>query len=153
MIKICFVCLGNICRSPMAEFVMKDKVRKLNLQDKYIIDSRGTSYEEQGNSMHPGTIAKLEENNISYTTHYATRLESTDYNKYDYFICMDNSNINNAKRILKKDPDNKIFRLLDITNLKRDVKDPWYTANFNETYNDINIGTDKLLEILQKKSL
>lgn len=152
MIRICFVCLGNICRSPMAEFIMKDKVKKLNFQNQYLIDSRGTSYEEQGNPMHPGTISKLEENNISYTTHYATRLEPSDYDKYDYFICMDNSNINNTKRIFKKYSSNKIFRLLDITNLKRDVKDPWYTGNFNETYNDINLGIDKLLEILQKKS-
>ena len=152
MIRICFVCLGNICRSPMAEFVMKDKVKKINLENSYYIDSRATSYEEQGNSMHRGTKNKLDEHNISYTNHRATRLEVDDYEKYDYFICMDNSNINNTKRIFGGDPKNKIFRLLDMTELKRDVLDPWYTGNFTDTYNDINIGTDKLLDYLKKKS-
>jgi len=152
MIKICFVCLGNICRSPMAEFIMKEKVRKLNIENDFFITSRATSYEEQGNEMHYGAISKLEENNIPYTTHKATRLESNDYNKYDYFICMDNSNINNTKRIFGSDSENKIFRLLDFTNLKRDVLDPWYTNNFTETYNDLNIGIDKLLDYFNKKS-
>ena len=153
MIRICFVCLGNICRSPMAEYVMKEKVEHLNLEKNFYITSRATSYEEQGNEMHRGTKTKLQEHNIRYNKHCATRLEKDDYNKYDYFICMDNSNVNNTKKIFGSDPNNKIFRLLDITDLKRDVLDPWYTGNFTDTYNDINIGTDKLLEILQKKSL
>lgn len=152
MIRICFVCLGNICRSPMAEFIMKEKVRKLNLQNQFIIDSRATSYEEQGNPIHKGTITKLEEHNIPYNNHIATRLEISDYNRYDYFICMDNSNINNTKRIFGEDPENKIFRLLDITDLKRDVLDPWYTGNFTDTYNDIDMGIDKLLEYFKKNS-
>ena len=146
MIRICFVCLGNICRSPMAEYMMKEKVRKLNLKENFYITSRATSYEEQGNEMHIGTKTKLQEHNIPYTNHQATRLEKDDYNKYDYFICMDNSNINNTKIIFGGDPNNKIFRLLDITNIKRDVLDPWYTGNFKVTYDDLCIGIDKLIK-------
>jgi len=146
MIKICFVCLGNICRSPMAEFVLKDKVKKLNLENKFLIVSRATSYEEAGNSMHRGTKEMLNKKNIPYTEHIATRLEIDDYNKYDYFICMDESNIINTLRIFKTDPYNKIIKLN-----KEDVKDPWYTGNFIETYEDIDEGTDKLLENLKVK--
>ena len=89
MIKICFICLGNICRSPMAEFVLKDKVKKMNLEKKFLIVSRATSYEESGNHMHRGTKEILNKNNIPYTNHVSTRLEKEDYSKYDYFICMD----------------------------------------------------------------
>ena len=145
MIKICFICLGNICRSPMAEFVLKDKVKKMNLEKKFLIVSRATSYEESGNHMHRGTKEILNKNNIPYTNHVSTRLEKEDYSKYDYFICMDDSNIKNTLRIFESDPNNKIIKLLD-----RDVKDPWYTGNFVETYGDIEIGTDKLLKFLLK---
>ena len=148
MIKICFVCLGNICRSPMAEFILKDKVKKMNLEKNFLIVSRATSYEQKGNSMHRGTKEILNKNNISYTNHIATRLEKEDYDNYDYFICMDDSNITNALRIFKNDPDNKIIKLLN-----RDVKDPWYTGDFMETYEDINRGTDKLLEKLNKNDI
>lgn len=153
MLKLCFVCLGNICRSPMAEFIMKDKIKKLNLENDILVDSRATSYEEQGNPMHPGTKAKLQEKNIPYTEHIAKRLEISDYNKYDYFICMDSSNIKNTLRIFATDPNNKIFKLLDITDLKRDVLDPWYTNNFTDTYNDLDLGTNKLLELIQEQKL
>lgn len=150
MIKICFVCLGNICRSPMAEFVLKNKVKKLNLEKDFLISSRATSYEEQGNPMHYGTKEVLDKNNIPYTNHQAKRLEKSDYDKYDYFICMDESNIRNTLNIFLSDPKNKIFKLLsNIDN--RDVKDPWYTGNFIETYEDIDIGTDKLIEVLNNK--
>lgn len=153
MIKICFVCLGNICRSPMAEFVLKEKLKNLNLSSKVIVESRATSYEEQGNNMHYGTKEVLSKNNIPYTNHKATRLEKDDYDKFDYFICMDSSNIRNTIRIIGEDQYNKVFRLLDITELKRDVLDPWYTGDFNTTYNDINIGTDKIIELLQNNKL
>lgn len=148
MIKICFVCLGNICRSPMAEFILKDKVKKLNLENEFFITSRATSYEEEGNPMHNGAKEILSKNNISYTNHIAIRLEKDDYDKYDYFICMDDSNIINTLRIFKNDPDNKIVKLLS-----NDVKDPWYTGNFIETYKDIDKGTDKLLENLKKNNI
>lgn len=140
MKKICFVCHGNICRSPMAEFIFKDKVNKLGLKD-YVIVSRATSSEEIGNDMHRGTKRMLDLNKIPYTKHCAKRLCETDYNEYDYFICMDENNIRNIKYIFNKD--DKIIKLLD-----RDVKDPWYTGNFDETYDDIVMGIDKLLKML-----
>lgn len=140
MKRICFVCHGNICRSPMAEFILKDKVNKLGLKD-YVIVSRATSSEEIGNDIHRGTKRMLDLNKIPYTKHSATRLCESDYDKYDYFICMDENNMRNIKYIFNNDE--KIIKLLD-----RDVKDPWYTGNFEETYNDIVLGIDKLLKML-----
>lgn len=148
MIKICFVCLGNICRSPMAEFIMKEKIKKNNLQDKFIIESKGTSYEEEGNDIYPNVKRLLAEKNISYTRRCATTLVEEDYEKYDYFIGMDQNNIRNMKYLFNNDPNNKIYRLLDFTSLKKDVEDPWYTRNFEKVYEEINIGCDKLLETL-----
>lgn len=141
MIKICFVCHGNICRSPMAEFIFKHKIKKLNLENKYSVTSRATSYEEEGNDMHYGTKDILDKNNITYTKHTAKRLEKEDYDKYDYFICMDESNMKNTINIFIKDEKNKVIKLLD-----RDIRDPWYTDNFLETYKDIDFGTDNLLK-------
>lgn len=138
MIKICFVCLGNICRSPMAEFIMKDKIKKLNLENEFYIESRATSYEEEGNDMHIGAKEILRNNNIPFTKHRATRLEKEDYNKFDYFICMDDSNVRNAINIFNDNK--KIFKLND-----ENVKDPWYTGNFIETFNDLNRGIDKII--------
>lgn len=148
MIKICFVCLGNICRSPMAEFIMKEKLKKNNLQDKFIIESKGTSYEEEGNDIYPNVKRLLDEKNISYTRRCATTLVEEDYEKYDYFIGMDQNNIRNMKYLFNNDPNNKVYRLLDFTSLKKDVEDPWYTRNFEKVYEEINIGCDKLLETL-----
>lgn len=139
MIRICFVCLGNICRSPMAEFIMKDKVNKLGISDKYLIESRATSYEEDGNDMYPPAKEMLREKNISFTKHRSTRLEIEDLEKFDYFICMEEANIYNTKRIIGNSP--KIIKLLD-----RDISDPWYTGEFLSTYNDLVEGIDNLLK-------
>ena len=146
MIKICFVCLGNICRSPMAEYIMKKKLKDLNLENEYHIVSRATSYEEQGNDIYPPAKRKLTEENIPFSNHTATRLEKDDYNKYDYFICMEQRNITNALRIFESDPNNKIFTLLD-----KDIADPWYTGNLDDTYNDLDYGLDNLIKELEKK--
>ena len=143
MIKICFVCLGNICRSPMAEYIMKKKLKDLNQDNEFYITSRATSYEEQGNNIYPPAQRKLTEENIPYGKHCATRLEPNDYDKYDYFICMEERNISNAIRIFGNDSNNKITKLLE-----RDIADPWYTGNFDDTYNDLNIGLDKLIRTL-----
>lgn len=147
MIKICFVCLGNICRSPMAEYIMKKKLKDLNLDKEFSIVSRATSYEEQGNDIYPPAKRKLEEENIPYDNHSATRLEPDDYQKYDYFICMEERNITNSLRIFESDQNNKIIKLLD-----KDIADPWYTGNFDITYSELDKGLNKLIELLIKKN-
>ena len=140
MIRICFVCLGNICRSPMAEFIMKDKVRKLGREKEFYIESRATSYEEDGNDMYPPAKNILASKGISYTRHFSKRLEKSDYEKFDYFICMEDSNIRNISYIFD-DYDNKVIKLLD-----RNISDPWYTGNFISTYNDLVEGIDELIK-------
>lgn len=146
MIKIMFICHGNICRSPMAEFVMKDLVKKANLQDQFTIDSCATSTEEIGRGMHSGTKRILEEKQIPYTNHIARQLTKQDYQEYDFLICMDQANIRNTLRIIQTDSQNKV-RLL----LERDIRDPWYTGNFEETYTDVLTGCTSLLNELTKK--
>ena len=139
MIRICFVCLGNICRSPMAEFIMKDKVKKLGLSDKFYIESRATSYEEEGADLYYLAMEKLRRENIPFTRHYAKRLEKTDYELFDEFYCMEDSNIREVIRILgASDKVNKL--------LTRDIADPWYTGNFDDTYNDLIEGICLLLK-------
>ena len=139
MIRICFVCLGNICRSPMAEFIMKEQVKKRGLVDEFLIESRATSYEEEGNDMYPPAKKMLEEKNIPYTKHIARRLEKEDYSKYDFFICMEDSNVQRAVSILGSQ--DKVRKLLN-----RDIADPWYTGEFLTTYQDLYEGINLFLE-------
>ena len=147
MIRICFVCLGNICRSPMAEFIMKKKLKDLNIEAYFYITSKATSYEETGNDIYPPAKEKLFQEGIPYTKHSAKRLELEDYDKYDYFICMEQSNIINTRRIFQKDPENKIFKLIE----EKDIADPWYTRNFDETYKDLDKGLDILINKFYKE--
>lgn len=149
MIKILFVCLGNICRSPMAEYVMKDLVEKEGLTEEFFIESAATSNEEIGNSMHYGTRGKLEEQGIPFGNHRARQMRKEDYEKYDYLIGMEESNVRNMKRIVGEDKENKISKLLDFTNNSRDIADPWYTGNFDKTYEDVLEGCKALLERLR----
>ncbi len=147
MIKIMFVCHGNICRSTMAEFVFKDMVKKENLSDKFLIQSAATSSEEIGNHIHHGTRKKLREKGIPYDEKKtAVKLQKSDYDKFDYLIGMDSMNIVNMKRILGSDPKNKIFKLLEFSGKERDIADPWYTGNFDITYDDILEGLSALLK-------
>ncbi|MCM1158442.1 MAG: low molecular weight phosphotyrosine protein phosphatase [Bacteroidales bacterium] len=152
MIKILFICLGNICRSPMAEFLLKDMVKKKGMADRFYIRSCATSAEEiwngRGNPVHHGTKKKLEEVGISCEGKSAVQLKRTDYHDYDYLICMDSQNIINIERICGKDRENKVFRLLDFTEDKRDVADPWYTGDFEKTYEDIVKGLEAFLNYL-----
>lgn len=151
MIKIMFVCLGNICRSPMAEFVFKDIVRKKGLEKKFHIESSATSSEEIGSDVHYGTVRKLNSVGIPVEHRSARKLRKEDYEEFDYIIGMEEMNIYNILRIVGDDNENKIFKLLDFSNSPRDIADPWYTGNFDKTYEDILEGCNFLLEKIQNE--
>ena len=148
MIKILFICHGNICRSPMAEFVMKYLVKSKNLEEHFLIDSKATSTEEIGNPVHRGTTQKLREENIPLYPHYASQMEKSDYEKYDLIIYMDRMNYRNILRITGNDRENKIHSLLEYCGFDREVSDPWYTHNFDQTFEDIMKGCKALLDYL-----
>lgn len=137
MIKILFICHGNICRSTMAEFVMKNLVRKAGRENDFFIDSKATSTEEIGNPPHIGTISKMQQVGIPINPHKASQIKKIDYEKFDLIIGMDSWNIRNILRIVGNDTEGKVKMLLDWTNHPRDIADPWYTHNFDETYNEI----------------
>ncbi len=148
MINVMFVCHGNICRSPMAEFVFKDLVKKKGLEDLFIIASSATSTEEIGNSVHHGTRNKLKEHGISTEGKRAVQLKKQDYEKYDYIIAMDEWNITNIKRIIGHDSKNIVYKLCDFTEKARDIADPWYTGDFDQTYSDVYEGCEALLNYI-----
>ena len=135
MIRVLFVCHGNICRSPMAEFVFRDMVQKQGLGDRFHVASAATSREEIGNPVHPGTGRKLRELGISTKGKYAVQMTRKDYEDYDYLIGMETWNIRNMNKIIGSDPDHKVHRLLDFSDRPRDIADPWYTGNFDVTAN------------------
>ena len=151
MINILFVCHGNICRSPMAEFVMKDMVKKADKEASFYIASAATSTEEIGNCVHPGTRNKLQTCGISADGKRAIQLKKADYEKYDYLIGMDSYNIKNMIRMVGSDLEGKIYRLLDFSENPRDIADPWYTGNFDSTYEDILEGCYSLLHYILNK--
>ena len=140
MIKILFVCHGNICRSPMAEFVMKDKVEKKGLQDQFHIESAATSREEIGNSVYPPAKRMLAKHGISCEGKRARQVTKADLEHYDYLVLMDRNNMSNMIRMFGAENMNKVSMLLD-----RDVADPWYTGNFDKTMQDVQVGCTKLL--------
>ena len=148
MKKIMFVCHGNICRSPMAEFVFLDMVKKRGLDAVLSAKSSATSTEEIGNDVHRGTKAILTKYNIPFNRREATQLTRSDYGKYDLFVGMDSANIRNMHRIFGSDPDGKILKLLDLTDRGGDVADPWYTGNFEATYRDVTEGCEALINYL-----
>lgn len=152
MIKILFICHGNICRSPMAEFIMKDMVAQKHLAQEFLIASAATSTEEiwngVGNPVYPPARAKLAEHGIGCEGKRAVQLQRSDYEKYDYLIGMDSANIRNMLRMLGGDPEGKVSRLLDVTESPRDISDPWYTGDFERTYRDVVAGCSALLEKL-----
>ena len=151
MTKVLFVCLGNICRSPMAEYIFKDIVAKNKKEKNFYISSAATSTEEIGNDMHYVTKEKLIEHNVPFQKHIAKKLTKEDYNKYDYIIGMENSNIVRIKAIVGEDTENKIYKLLDFTNDKKDIADPWYTGNFTKTYEEVLKGCQALYNYLTKE--
>ena len=150
MKKILFVCHGNICRSPMAEFVMKDLVRKEKLEWKYEIASAATSSEELGNPVYPPARRKMAEHGISCAGKTARRLTRDDYHEYDLLIGMDHMNFRNMHRICGEDTEGKIHLLMDYTSRPGEVADPWYTGDFEETWQDVCEGCRGLLDALEK---
>ena len=150
MTKILFVCHGNICRSPMAEFIMKDLVQKAGLAGEFEIASAATSCEELGNPVYPPARRKLREHGIDCSGKTARRLEKGDYARFDYLICMDRYNLRGMERILGDDRQHKIYLLLSFTGEQRDIADPWYTGNFDETYRDVLAGCSALLAQLRR---
>lgn len=150
MIKILFICHGNICRSPLAEFVMKDIAAKAGLADSFIIASAATSTEEIGNPVHRGTREKLRQHGISAAGKTAVQMKRSDYDKYDYLIGMDDWNIRNILRITGGDPEGKVHKLLEFAGRDGDIADPWYTGNFDETYEDVKAGCDGLWKIVME---
>ena len=151
MTGILFVCLGNICRSPMAEFVMKDLVNKAGFEKSITIASAATSNEEVGNPVYPPARQELLTHGISCAGKTARRLEKGDYQRYDYLIGMDHHNLRDMVRILGGDPEGKIRLLLSFVGEDRDIADPWYTRNFAKTYADVWTGCSALLAYLIKE--
>lgn len=148
MTKILFVCHGNICRSPMAEFVMKYLTAG---RDDFYISSAATSTEEIGNEVHYGTVNILKKKGVPNPGHRAVQLTKADYDKYDYLIGMDSWNIRNILRITDGDFKNKVHKLLDFTSRGGDISDPWYTGDFDTTYNDVLEGCTALLKYIEEE--
>lgn len=150
--RVLFVCHGNICRSPMAEFIFKDLIKNRGLEDNFLVQSSATSSEEiwngVGNPVYPPAKAELEKHNISCGDKRAVLLKKSDYDKYNLIICMDSKNMRNMLRIFGSDKDKKLFKLMDFTTRKGDVSDPWYSRNFEIAYRDIYEGCQGLLEYL-----
>ena len=149
-ISILFVCHGNICRSPMAEFVMKDLVEKAGHSDSFYIESAATSTEEIGIEVYPPARRKLAEHGISCKGKTARQMNARDYDRFDLLIGMDEWNIRNMRRICGNDPDDKIHMLLGYTDRPGEVADPWYTGNFDATWRDVQEGCSRLLSLLSK---
>lgn len=152
MIKVLFICHGNICRSTMAQSVFTYLVKAHNMQDEFYIDSAATSREEIGNPPHHGTVRQLRAVGVPVIPHQAVQMTKADYEKYDYLIGMDTANIRNMQRIAGGDPDGKIYKLLSFAGRGDDVADPWYTGDFETTYKDVLEGCEGFLEFLKAEN-
>ena len=150
-IRVLFICHGNICRSTLAQSVFTHKVASQGLSAHFLIDSAATSTEEIGNPPHRGTVNKLRKVGIPLVPHRARQVTWADYEKFDYIIGMDSYNLRNMKRMLPNDTENKIHLLLDWSDNPRDIADPWYTGDFDKTYNDVLEGCTALLEEIKKE--
>ncbi len=149
MTKILFVCHGNICRSPMAEFILKKMVKDKGLEKDFLIESAATSTEEIGNDIHSGAKQKLTEKNIPFSKRRARRITKEDYDNFDFLIGMDVENLYYMQHEWNKDPDDKIKLLLSFANKDKDIADPWYTHDFEPTFNEIMEGCNALLNHLK----
>ncbi len=149
MKRILFVCHGNICRSPMAEFVMRHLIREAGLADRVSVTSRALHTDEIGSDTHHGTRAELDTHAVPYEKHSAALMTRADYDAYDIIIAMDTENMHDLARLTGGDPKGKVHRLLSYIGESRDVADPWYTGNFDETYRDVDAGCRALLAELK----
>ena len=152
MTRILFICHGNICRSPMAEMVMKELVRRKHLEHCFDIASCATSTEEIGNPVYPPARAELARQNIPCERRGARQITRLDYEEFDLLICMDGNNLRNLRRIIPSDPAGKVHKLMEYAGSNADVADPWYTDRFDICYNDILSGCEGLLNSLLKKT-
>ena len=153
MINVLFICHGNICRSPMAEDLFRDMVQKKGIAGQFHIASAATSREEIGNGVYPPAKRKLASVGITCDMHHARQVTKQDYEEYDYLLAAEQYNLRNLQRIIKDDPKRKIYRLLDFCDRPRDIADPWYTGNFDITYDDIMEGLEGFLKHLEKEGL
>lgn len=155
MIRVLFVCHGNICRSPMAEFIFKDLAHKAGAEDKFFISSAATSSEEiwggVGNPVYPPAQRELAKHGISCGGKRAVRLKKDDYEKYDYIIGMDSENMRNMQHLFGGDKQGKVFKLLSFAGSEKDVSDPWYTGDFSRAYADIEKGCTALFDKLKNE--
>lgn len=150
MINVLFCCHGNICRSTMSQYVLQDMVNKLGVAELFTIDSRATSTEEIGKPPHRGTVRKMQEVGIPVLPHRATQITWNDYKSFDYIIGMDAQNMRNLNRMLKGDPEGKIYKFLTFADSDSDIADPWYTGDFDATYNDVVEGCEGFIEYLKE---
>lgn len=151
MIRVLFVCHGNICRSPMAEFLFLDMVKNKGKEKEFQIASCATSYEEIGNPVYPQTRRILNSLGIDCSKKRAVRMTKEDYQNFDFILAMDQNNIHNILKIIGEDSKNKIHLLLEYANLNRSISDPWYTGDFQKTYEDITLGLEKFYQYLEEK--
>ena len=152
MIRILFVCHGNICRSPMAEFILKALVKARGLEEEYGIASAAVSTEEIGNPIYPPAKRCLSQHGVAFDSgKRARQVVRADYDRYDRIICMDASNLRLIRRIIPDDPEGKIHLMMSYTGTGRDVADPWYTGDFEETFQDLLEGCEAMLRFFRKK--
>ncbi len=151
MIKVLFICHGNICRSTMGQSVFTYMVKERGLEKEFYIDSAATSTEEIGNRPHYGTVSKLKAEGIPLVPHRARQMTRRDYDEFDYIIGMDSANIRNMGRIAGGDPEGKFYKMLEFAGSSADVADPWYTDNFDATYRDITMGLEGFFRFLKER--
>ncbi len=148
MKRVLFICHGNICRSVMAQYMFLDKVKKMGLEDQFDADSAATSREEIGNEMYPPAKRKLKQKGVPYGHHQARQIVREDYDKFDLLVGMDDENLYYMKRMLGNDPEGKFRMMLSYIGLNREVADPWYSGDFEQTYQDLDASLDAMIETL-----